>query len=233
MSGAIVLVTEGPSGDANNDDDLGQSVCSLTSVPDVGLDARFERDAMPMIDKLFSGAMRLASNKQDAEDLLQETMLHAYTGFHTFREGTNLTAWLYRIMHNTWINQYRKKQRRPAEISLENIIGQGMATTAPCASITQRSAEDLALESLPQEEIRTALLTLREEVRIAIYYADVEGCSCKEIATLMDTSVGTVMSRLHRGRKRLRAALLMVAEQRDCVSNRDDPRTTVTRLVAL
>jgi RNA polymerase sigma-70 factor (ECF subfamily) len=203
--------------------------------PMIELDARFKRDAIPLTDRLFAGAMRLTRNKHDAEDLLQETMLHAYTGFHTFREGTNLDAWLNRIMHNTWINQYRKKQRRLAEISLEIISAQEMASDLPRASNTPRSAEVVALESLPDDEIKTALMTLRVAVRNTIYYADVEGYSYKQIANIMDTSVGTVMSRLHRGRQRLRAALLMVAEQRGFASTqeRDDPRPMVAGLVAV
>ena len=126
------------------------------------LQARFEREAIPLIDRLSAGALRLTHNKQDAEDLVQETMLRAYAGFHTFREGTNLNAWLFRIMHNNWINQYRKKQRRLAEISVEQISDRHVGAGGRCASGELRSAEVALMESLPDDEIKTALMTLRE-----------------------------------------------------------------------
>lgn len=174
------------------------------------LTRRFEREVLPLLDPLFGGAMRLTGNKQDAEDLLQETMLHAYAGFHGFREGSNLKAWLYRIMHNTWINHYRKKTRRPVEVSFEKYVERVPTTGTPAAL---RSAEVAVLERLPNRQIVDALMNLPEAQRIAIYYADVEGLSYKAIASIMDTSVGTVMSRLHRGRQRLRAALADLASR--------------------
>jgi RNA polymerase sigma-70 factor (ECF subfamily) len=177
------------------------------------LAARFERDAIPLLDLLFSGALRLTANRQDAQDLVQETMLRAYAGFHGFREGTNLKAWLFRIMRNTWIGQYRAKQRRPVEVSMGQITDRPLSTSALRASTSLRSAEVTVLESLPHQEIKDALMTLPEVQRIAIYYADVGEYSLKEIADIMGTSVGTVMSRLHRGRNRLRTALLMVARE--------------------
>jgi RNA polymerase sigma-70 factor, ECF subfamily len=184
----------------------------------IELDARFERDAIPLTDRLFAGALCLTRNQQDAEDLVQETMLRAYAGFHSFREGTNLKAWLGRIMQNTWINQYRKKQSRLAEVSVDKITDQHASADGLLASNRLRSAEVDALEALPDDEIRAALMTLREEIRVAIYYADVEGFSYKEIASITNSSVGTVMSRLHRGRQRLRVALRMVASQRGMTS---------------
>src|SRR5262245_51699809 len=117
------------------------------------LDARFVRDAVPLLDRLYTGALRLTHNKQDAEDLVQETMLRAYSGFHTFREGTNLKAWLYRVMHNTWINQYRKKLHRPTEVSVEDITDQIFAADVLGAPSRLRSAEVAVLESLPDHEI--------------------------------------------------------------------------------
>jgi RNA polymerase sigma-70 factor, ECF subfamily len=206
-------------------DGLGdQSIGSLCPLSEVELAARFERDAIPLLDRLFSAALRLTRNRQDAEDLVQETMLHAYAGFHSFREGTNLKAWLFRILHNTWVNQYRKKQRRVAEVSVERITDQRVAAEVLGTSNSLCSAEVAALDSLPDKEVTAALMALRVELRTAVYYADVEGFSYKEIANVMNTSVGTVMSRLHRGRRQLRTALFMVASQRGFVPNqtRDD-----------
>jgi RNA polymerase sigma-70 factor (ECF subfamily) len=184
-----------------------------------GLDARFECEAIPLIDRLFNGALGLTHNRQDAEDLVQETMLRAYAGFHTFSEGTNLKAWLYRIMHNTWINQYRKKQRHKAEVWVGEISDQHLAAAGRHAPNWSRSAEVAVLESLPDDEVRAALMTLGEDFRLAIYFADVEGFSYKEIADITNTTVGTVMSRLHRGRKRLREALSALANQRGITSS--------------
>lgn len=138
-------------------------------------------------------------------------MLRAYAGFHTFREGTNLNAWLFRILHNTWITQYRRRQSRVAEVPVEYITDQQMAADVLLSSTSLRSAEVDALEALPDDEVKAALMALREELRIAVYYADVEGFSYKEIADITNVSVGTVMSRLHRGRRRLRAQLRVVA----------------------
>jgi len=180
------------------------------------LAARFERDAIPQIDRLFTGALRLTRCSQDAEDLVQETMLRAYTSFDSFREGTNLKAWLYRIMHNTWINQYRKKQRQVVEVSVENVDEHQLAAAAH-SSTRMSSAEVAALEFLPDNEIQAALLSLPEEIRMAVYYADVEGFSYKEIASVMNIPFGTVVSRLHRGRRRLRTALFALAMQRGLV----------------
>jgi len=176
------------------------------------LSQRFEREVIPLLDPLFGGAMRLTGNRPDAEDLLQETMLHAYRGFHSFRDGTNLKAWLFRILHNTWINQYRKKARRPVEVLIEKYEDRAPTSDALGASAALRSAEVAVLENLPNREIVDALMSLPEAQRIAVYYADVEGLSYKEIAAIMDTSVGTVMSRLHRGRQRLRRALADLAK---------------------
>jgi len=178
------------------------------------LSQRFERDVVPLLDPLFGGAMRLTGNMPDAEDLLQETMLHAYRGFYGFRDGTNLKAWLFRIMHNTWINQYRKKSRRPVEVSIEKYEDRVPSADALGASAVLRSAEVAVLEKLPNREITEALMSLPEAQRIAVYYADVEGLSYKAIAEIMGSSVGTVMSRLHRGRQRLRVALAGVAQRR-------------------
>jgi RNA polymerase sigma-70 factor (ECF subfamily) len=194
-------------------------------VSEAELAARFERDVIPLLDRLYSGALRLTRNKEDAEDLLQETMLHAYAGYHSFREGTNQAAWLFRILHNTWINEYRKSQRRPVEVSVECVTDQQLACGALRGHSGLGSAEVAALESLPDEEIKAALLALREEERMAVYDADVQGVSYQEIADNVNSPVATVASRLHRGRRRLRTALVRAASQRGRASIQagDDP----------
>ena len=174
---------------------------------------RFQEEAMPLLDQLYGGALRLTRNPPDAEDLVQDTYMKAYQNFKSFKPGTNLKAWLYRIMTNTYINQYRKVQRRPTTQPTDEITDYQLMSTSTHESTGLESAEVVALKSFPDSEISDALNALSEDNRMVVYYADVEGLAYKEIAEIMDTPIGTVMSRLHRGRKQLRDALEHVADE--------------------
>ncbi|MHA2788280.1 sigma-70 family RNA polymerase sigma factor [Corynebacterium sp. S7] len=175
---------------------------------------RFTEEAMPLLDQLYGGALRMTRNPQDAEDLVQETYLKAFKAFDSFKEGTNLKAWLYRIMTNTYINTYRKKQRRPLETSADEVTDHQLYTTSTHDSTGLQSAEVEALKNMPDSQITEALNSLSDDYRMVVYLADVEGLAYKEIAEIMDTPLGTVMSRLHRGRKQLRGLLKDVAAEK-------------------
>lgn len=184
--------------------------------------ARFEREVLPLVDSLYAGAMRMTRNPEDAADLVQETIERAFKAFDKFKPGTNLKAWLFRIQTNNFINGYRKKQRQPAQSWSEEVEDWQMAEAAAHTATGLKSAEAVALESLPDSDIKDALAQIPEEFRLAVYFADVEGFSYKEISEIMDTPVGTVMSRLHRGRKLLRESLREYAAERGFVASEEN-----------
>jgi len=180
----------------------------------------FEADAMEFAGQLYAAAIRMTRNAADAEDLVQETYLKAFRSYHTFKEGTNLKAWLYRILTNSYINNYRKKTRRPQEVELGELedvyLFKRLHSDSSTGGATQ-SAEDEALERFTNPLIRTAIEELPDTFRLPVLLADVEGFAYKEIAEIMDVPIGTVMSRLHRGRKALQKQLYELAQERGLV----------------
>ena len=201
--GGVRMSVKGPADESAQGSD--ESQAELTR--------RFEQEAMPLLDKLYWAAMRMTHNPQDAEDLVQETYIKAFGAFHTFTEGTNLSAWLHRILTNTYINSYRKRQRQPSQYPTDEITDWQLADVASHDSTGLRSAEVEALDGLPDTEIMKALQSLPEDFRMVVYYADVEGFPYREIAEILEIPIGTVMSRLHRGRKQLRAQLAGLAAE--------------------
>ena len=174
---------------------------------------RFEADALPLLDQLYGAAVRMTRNPADAQDLVQDAYMKAYQAFGSFKEGTNLKAWMYRILTNTYINSYRKAQRSPKRASSDTVEDWQLADAASHSEVGLKSAEVEALEALPSTQLREALDSLSEEHRMVVLMADVEGMSYKEIAEELGVPMGTVMSRLNRARKNLRSALADVAAE--------------------
>lgn len=197
------------------DTDYDADDTARSDLPAPELRRLFEEQALPFMDQLYAAAMRMTRNPADAGDLVQETFVKAFSAFSQFKQGTNLKAWLYRILTNTFINQYRKNQRQPYQNSIDDLedwqlgdaesLSQGRST---------RSAEAEAIDHLPDSDVKEALQSIPEDFRLAVYLADVEGFSYQEIADIMKTPVGTVMSRLHRGRRLLRERLVDYARER-------------------
>jgi RNA polymerase sigma-70 factor, ECF subfamily len=187
-----------------------------TGEPDAELRARFVREVLPLLPLLYRQGLRMTRHHADAEDLVQDTVVKAYAGFATFRRGTNLKASLYRILVNTYISRYRKKMRQPAHLPAEGIADGHLAAAAAHTSTGLRSAEEEVLDRLPNAEIAAAVRELKRKVALTLYYADIQGYPYKQIAQRMNCLVGVVSSRLHRGRRKLRARLAEFAAQRYC-----------------
>jgi RNA polymerase sigma-70 factor, ECF subfamily len=187
----------------------------------------FEEQALPFMNQLYAAAMRMTRNPSDAADLVQETFVKAFQAFGQFQQGTNLKAWLYRIQTNTFINNYRKNQRNPYQGTIDELedwqLGGAESVTQ---SSSTRSAEAEAIDHLPDSAVKDALQSIPEDFRLAVYFADVEGFSYQEVADIMKTPVGTVMSRLHRGRRMLRESLADYARDRGIIAAADVASTT-------
>lgn len=191
----------------------------------------FAADAMPYMDALYGAALRMTRNAADAEDLVQETFLRAYRGYDRFEAGTNLKAWLYRILTNTYINSYRARQRRPQESDLGEVEDLYLYRRLGGVETSElgRSAEDQLMDLLTESEVKAALEALPENFRLPVLLADVEGFSYKEIAEILDVPIGTVMSRLHRGRKALQKSLWDFAAARRLVPDPSESTTSAAR----
>jgi RNA polymerase sigma-70 factor (ECF subfamily) len=189
----------------------------VTAEDEAELRARFERDVLPLLPSLYGAALRMTRNPADAEDLVQDTYLRAFRGFGGFREGTNLKAWLYRILTNSYINIYRKKQREPQIVEGPDDADEWFLFDKLGSRSVEGSAEEEVLDRIPDADVKAALESLPANFRMPVLLADVEGFSYKEIAEIMDTPIGTVMSRLHRGRKALEKALWETAKERGLI----------------
>ena len=189
---------------------------AMPTEPDELVERRrlFQEQALPFMDQLYGAAMRMTKNPADAADLVQETFVKAFAAFAQFEQGTNLKAWLYRILTNTFINVYRKKQRDPYQGTIDDLEDWQLGGAESATSSTTRSAEAEAIDRMPASAVKDALQAIPEDFRLAVYFADVEGFAYQEIADIMKTPVGTVMSRLHRGRRLLRELLADYARER-------------------
>jgi RNA polymerase sigma-70 factor (ECF subfamily) len=205
----------------------GVRALDFSAMTDTSLRALFEEQAIPFMDQLYAAAMRMTRNPADAGDLVQETYAKAYAAFGQFEQGTNLKAWLYRILTNTFINSYRKNQRQPYQGAIDDLedwqLGSAESLTQ---GRTTRSAEAEAIDHLPDSDVKEALQSIPEDFRLAVYLADVEGFAYQEIADIMKTPVGTVMSRLHRGRRLLRDLLAEYARERGIIVPEPATRST-------
>jgi len=205
-----MLVMEAPALDSTAMDETPDD--TEREQPDVR--SLFEEQALPYMDQLYAAAMRMTRNPSDAGDLVQETFVKAFAAFGQFQQGTNLKAWLYRILTNTFINGYRKNQRNPYQGTIDDLEDWQLGSAESATSSATRSAEAEAIDHLPDSAVKDALQQVPEDFRLAVYLADVEGFSYQEIADIMKTPVGTVMSRLHRGRRLLRTLLADYARDR-------------------
>lgn len=188
----------------------------------------FAASAMQYAPQLYSAAMRMTRNASDAEDLVQETYLRGYRSYATFEEGTNLRAWLFRILTNTFINSYRAKQRRPQETDLGDTEDLYLYKNVRNIDPSSRSAEDTLFDLFTDDEVKAALESLPDNFRVPVLLADVEEFSYKEIAEMLDIPIGTVMSRLHRGRKAMQKQLVEFATERGLISRTTTPDPEVT-----
>lgn len=188
----------------------------------------FQEQALPLMDQLYGAAMRMTRNPADAADLVQETFVKAFAAFGQFQQGTNIKAWLYRILTNTYINIYRKKQRDPYQGTIDELEDWQLGGAESATTTVTRSAEAEAIDRMPASAVKDALQSIPEDFRLAVYLADVEGFAYQEIADIMKTPVGTVMSRLHRGRRLLRDLLADYARERG-MTGETIPASTATR----